>query len=45
MLAYVGPRANEKYARNIREDPWHMVPIDEVVSSARETALKLPVLP
>jgi hypothetical protein len=45
VLAYVGPRANEEYAGNVREDLRHVVPVDEVVCGARETALKLLELP
>jgi hypothetical protein len=45
VLVYVGPRANEEHAGNVCEDLQHMVPVNEVVSGARETALKLLKLP
>jgi hypothetical protein len=45
VLAYVRPRTDEEYTGNVCEDLQHVVPVDEVVSGARETALKLLELP
>jgi hypothetical protein len=45
VLADVGLRANEEYARDICENSRHMVPIDEVVASAWKQAPELFKLP
>jgi hypothetical protein len=41
----VGLRADEKHTRDVRENLWHMVPIDEVVAGAWQHAPELFKLP